>query len=108
MDGCGVRAARLCPYERMRVWHESVVPDSPGALVFDAADVGEPNLGYIVENRVLQAALLDAFIDGGGRIEAAHLEALHVSADCVNVATSGGPLGALLVITASGAQSGAR
>ena len=27
-------------------------------LVFDAADVGEPNLGYILENRLLQYALL--------------------------------------------------
>ena len=108
MDGCGVRAARLCPYERMRVWHESVAPDSPGTLVFDAADVGEPNLGYIVESRVLQAALLDAFSDAGGSIEAAHLQALHVRADCVNVETSGGPLAARLVIGADGAQSAVR
>ena len=63
--------SRLSPYERMRIWHETVAPISPGSLVFDAADVGEPNLGYIVENRVLQAALLDAFAAAGGRVDSA-------------------------------------
>jgi len=103
-----VSGLRLCPYERMRVWHESVAPTSPAALLFDAADVGEPNLGYIVENRVLQAALLDAFVEAGGRIEPAQLAALHITADCVNVETSGGALAARLVIGADGSQSAVR
>jgi 2-octaprenylphenol hydroxylase len=37
----------------MRVW-DSV---GQGAIHFDAADVGEPHLGHIVENRVVQRAL---------------------------------------------------
>src|SRR3982075_531328 len=53
-----IRGPGLAPYERMRIWHESVAPDSEQALVFDAADAGEPNLGFIVENRLLQTALL--------------------------------------------------
>src|SRR5579871_3146740 len=48
-----VGGARASAYERMRIWHESVTPTSDGVLTFDAADVGEPNLGYIVENRLL-------------------------------------------------------
>ena len=96
---------RLNPYERMRIWHESVAPSSSGALVFDAADVGEPNLGYIVENRVLQAALLDTFADAGGVIESAQLVSLHVGADSVSVETSGGKLAARLVVGADGALS---
>jgi 2-polyprenylphenol 6-hydroxylase len=99
---------RLNPYERMRIWHESVAPSSPGALVFDAADVGEPNLGYIVENRVLQAALLDTFADSGGVIESAQLVSLHVGADSVSVETSGGKLAARLVVGADGALSSVR
>jgi 2-polyprenylphenol 6-hydroxylase len=99
---------RLSPYERMRIWHESVAPSSPGALVFDAADVGEPNLGYIVENRVLQAALLDTFADSGGVIESAQLISLHVGADSVSVETSGGKLAARLVVGADGALSSVR
>ena len=54
-----------------------------GALVFDAADVGEPNLGYIVENRVLQAALLDTFEAAGGVIEPAQFVGLRIGADAV-------------------------
>src|SRR5258708_25690236 len=40
-----VGVPRVSPYERMRIWHESVSPTSPGVLAFDAAGVGEPNLG---------------------------------------------------------------
>jgi 2-polyprenylphenol 6-hydroxylase len=103
-----VLGPRVAPYERMRIWHESVAPDSSGALVFDAADVGEPNLGYIIENRLLQAALLDAFAEQGGRIEPAEMRALHVGPDYVSVETSGGTLHARLVIGADGAQSAVR
>jgi 2-polyprenylphenol 6-hydroxylase len=103
-----VSGTRLSPYGRMRIWHESVVPASPGVLVFDAADVGEPNLGYIVENRVLQAALLDTFADLGGVIESAQLVSLQVGADSVSVETSAGKLAARLVIGADGAQSSVR
>ena len=99
---------RLSPYERMRIWHESVPPISPGSLVFDAADVGEPNLGYIVENRVLQAALLDSFAAAGGRIEPAHLVGLRIEGDAVTVETSNGTLSARLVVGADGAQSAVR
>ena len=51
-------AGRLCAYERMRIWHESTRPEGADVLVFDAAEVGEPNLGTILENRLLQAAAL--------------------------------------------------
>ncbi len=102
------RGSRVCAYERMRIWHESVMPTSPGALVFDAADVGEPNLGYIVENRLLQAALLDAFAQAGGHIEPAQLVSLQIGAEGVTVETTGGKLVARLVIGADGAQSAVR
>jgi 2-octaprenylphenol hydroxylase len=90
----------------MRIWHESTSPAS--ALVFDAADVGEPNLGYIVENRLLQAALLDEFSASGGHIESAELQALNVGSDAVTVDTGNGPLSARLVIGADGAKSAVR
>jgi len=110
LQGAGAWDAirRSSPYERMRIWHETVPPISPGSLVFDAADVGEPNLGYIVENRVLQAALLDAFVAAGGRLEAAQFVGLQIGADAVTVKTSAGTLAARLVIGADGAQSAVR
>jgi 2-octaprenylphenol hydroxylase len=92
----------------MRIWHESVSPTSAAALVFDAADVGEPNLGYIVENRLLQTALLAAFVQAGGHLKAAQFSSLHLSDDAVEVHTSGGTLSARLVIGADGAQSAVR
>lgn len=49
---------RASPYEAMRVWDESVEPDSHGALQFDAAEFAVPQLGFIVENALLQHALL--------------------------------------------------
>ena len=99
---------RLCAYERMRIWHESVSPTSAAALVFDAADVGEPNLGYIVENRLLQTALLAAFVQAGGHLLAAQFSSLRIGADAVEVHTGGGTLSARLVIGADGAQSAVR
>src|SRR5882724_3304491 len=74
-----IRGPRLSPYERMRIWHESVAPDSEQVLVFDAADAGEPNLGFIAENRLLQTALLGAFTDAGGHLEPAQLSALEIT-----------------------------
>jgi 2-octaprenylphenol hydroxylase len=103
-----VLGPRVGAYERMRIWHESVAPSSSGALVFDAAEVGEPNLGYIVENRLLQAAALDEVAELGGRIEPAGLLGLHVGPESVSVETSTGPLSARLVIGADGAKSAVR
>ena len=39
---------RVCAYQRMCVWHEGSAPGSADALVFEAAEAGEPNLGYII------------------------------------------------------------
>ncbi|WP_295443297.1 UbiH/UbiF/VisC/COQ6 family ubiquinone biosynthesis hydroxylase [uncultured Thiodictyon sp.] len=41
------------PYRQMRVWDAL----GGGSIHFDAADLGEPDLGHIVENRVIQLAL---------------------------------------------------
>ena len=103
-----VLGPRIAAYERMRIWHEGVAPYSPDVLVFDAAEVGEPNLGYIVENRLLQAALLEQIANSGGHIEPAVLKSLHVGPDLVTVETDSGPLSARLVIGADGAASAVR
>jgi 2-polyprenylphenol 6-hydroxylase len=101
-------AERLAAYERMRIWHESVAPSSAGVLVFDAADVAEPNLGYIAETRALQTALLAAFAEAGGHIESAAFNALAIGQEEVRVSTSRGVLTARLVVGADGARSPVR
>jgi 2-octaprenylphenol hydroxylase len=100
--------ARLSAYERMRVWHESVAPRSEAVLLFDAADVGEPNLGYIAESQLVQSALLEAFAQAGGHLEPASLESLEIAAAGVNVVTNRGRLATRLLVGADGAQSAVR
>lgn len=104
----GVAGPRACAYERMRIWHESVGPESEGVLTFDAADVGEPNLGYIVESRLLQTALIAAFTAAGGQLEPAQFSALSIEADGVRITSGLGALRARLVVGADGAQSAVR
>lgn len=53
----GIAARRFCPFRRMRVWEEQ------GDVEFRSEDIDEPLLGYIVENRIIQLALLDRGAD---------------------------------------------
>lgn len=46
---------RVSPFRRMQVWDAA----GSGRIRFDSADLGEPLLGWIIENRVIQAALLE-------------------------------------------------
>jgi 2-octaprenylphenol hydroxylase len=106
-------AGRLCSYDRMRVWHESVAPTSSRALVFDAAEVGEPNLGYIIETRLVQNALIDAAEENGVSVIQAEFAALSIEEDFVRVETktgerATGTLYTKLVVGADGAQSPVR
>ena len=103
-----IKARRAFAYERMRVWHESVSSDSAEALVFDAAEVGEPNLGHIVETRLVQSALLDAAEEAGVQVVAAEFASLSINEDDVRIETTAGSLSARLVIGADGAQSAVR
>lgn len=100
--------ARMQPYERMRVWHESVPPRSSDVLEFDAAYAGEPNLGYIVENRLIQTTALAAFEAAGGTSISGELSRLRVHDDHVELETSAGALACRLVVGADGARSAVR
>ena len=51
---------RLNAYDRMCVWDAQDAPDSAAALRFDCAEIGEPDLGHIVEGRALQWLTLEA------------------------------------------------
>ncbi len=53
-----VRETRICAYDRMRVWDESSTAESSDTLRFDAAEFGVPQLGFIVENTLMQDAIL--------------------------------------------------
>lgn len=55
----GIEDRRVCPFRRMRVW------ETAGDTEFCSDDINYPQLGYIVENRVIQLALLDRLADFG-------------------------------------------
>jgi 2-octaprenylphenol hydroxylase len=53
-----VAGTRACPYEHMRVWDGADDPDGPSTLRFDADEFAVPQLGFIVENLLIQDAVL--------------------------------------------------
>ena len=103
-----IRAARASPYERMQVWHADVPPHGGDALVFDAAEIGEPDLGVIAENNVLQAALAAAARRAGIALVQAEIEALDIARDAAVLHAGERRLRARLVVGADGAQSRVR
>ncbi|WP_455198086.1 UbiH/UbiF/VisC/COQ6 family ubiquinone biosynthesis hydroxylase [Kaarinaea lacus] len=48
-------AERVSPYSEMHVWDAT----GDGSIHFDCAEIGEPNLGHIIENRVISKALVE-------------------------------------------------
>ena len=53
-------ATRVCPYEHMRVWDAADEQEGPSTLRFDADEFAVPQLGFIVENLLIQDAILGA------------------------------------------------
>jgi 2-octaprenylphenol hydroxylase len=51
----GMTALRAHPYQAMEVWDAA----GSGRIRFEARDLAEPDLGHIIENRVVQRALWD-------------------------------------------------
>jgi 2-octaprenylphenol hydroxylase len=57
-------ADRATPYRSMHVWDRAGI----GEIHFDAADLAEPDLGHIIENRVIVRALWQALPSAGVRV----------------------------------------
>ncbi|WP_236208261.1 2-octaprenyl-3-methyl-6-methoxy-1,4-benzoquinol hydroxylase [Pseudomonas tohonis] len=102
----GVAARRASPYGEMQVWDGS----GTGNIHFSAASVHAEVLGHIVENRVIQEALLEPLHDSGvGLLPNARLERLRRSGDdWLLTLVDGRELRAPLVIAADGANSAVR
>ena len=105
-----ISEARASPYRRMQVWESSPLAGL-GNLVFDSADIGEPDLGHIVEDVLLREALLR-------RLEVlpniklhlgVELDAIKFRSRDVQVTTGSGEiLSANLLIAADGSDSRVR
>lgn len=106
--GCweAIERGGISPFRDMHVWDAG----GRGEIHFDCAELGEPTLGYIIEQRVIQAAL-------NARMEAlpiqhlrpAALGAFEVSADAMRVTLADGrQLLTRLLVGADGATSRVR
>src|SRR5215472_2800165 len=102
-----VAAARLSPYRDMRVWDAG----GKGSVHFDSADLGQPELGYIVENSLLQHALW-ARLKGDPKVMLMHpakAEALTLEDAGATLTLDGDRrVKARLVVAADGAGSATR
>lgn len=99
----GIEAKRLCPFKRMRVW------EGAGDTEFCSDDIGHSELGYIVENRLTQLALLER-IENFSNIELicpVQITQLNYShhSDSELVLNNGRTLNTKLIVAADGAQS---
>ena len=102
----GIAGRRTSPYGEMQVWDGS----GTGQIHFSAASVHADVLGHIVENRVVQDALLDRLHDCDiGLLANARLEQMRRSGDdWLLTLADGRLLRAPLVIAADGANSAVR
>ena len=102
----GIVARRASPYAHMHVWDGS----GTGQVHFSAASVHAEVLGHIVENRVVQDALLARLHDTDlGLLGNARLEQMRRSGDeWLLTLADGRTLRAPLVIAADGANSAVR
>ena len=98
---------RTCPLKAMRVWEESGFGD----VTFDAKTIEEDNIGFIVENRILQLALWEkAESDANIKIFCPETHTnIHVDNDQVEVTLSNGEkIYSKLLVGADGARSSIR
>ena len=102
----GIVARRVSPYSDMHVWDGS----GTGKVHFSASSVHAEVLGHIVENRVVQDALVERLHDSNiGLLADARLEQMrHSGDDWLLTLSDGRTLRAPLVVAADGANSTVR
>ncbi len=102
-----LQSMRLCPYKRMRVWEMSGFGD----LMFNAQQAGVSELGYIVENRLVQLSLWQA-LEEYEQVKiicpAAATKFTRVSQGTHIDLDTGASISARLVVGADGAESKVR
>jgi len=101
--------SRLNAYERMCVWDASGSPGGSGSLTFDCAEIGEPNLGFIVEGRALTSASVQSAGASGAVLIEGAVQTLRVDEREARIRLEDGrDFAAKLLIAADGVASKSR
>jgi 2-octaprenylphenol hydroxylase len=103
----GMQQRRVTAYENMHVWDRKGF----GEVHFASEDVGEPNLGHIVENRVIVASLWEQITHQANIKHVADVEIVSIEREGDQtklIASNDDVLSASLVIGADGARSSVR
>jgi len=102
-----IEAQRLSPYREMYVWDAS----GNGHVHFDSAELGEPDLGHIIENRVIVKALHQrlAELDNVSLLCPVEMRKLEIGEDntCLTLADET-QIQARLIVAADGGRSWVR
>lgn len=102
-----IQSLRISPYTQMFVWDAS----SEAHIQFSSEELGETDLGHIIENTAMQRALLEKLVEAKNvdLISATSLEKIEVHPSTVEVSLRNGlVLTANLVVGADGAHSKVR
>ena len=100
---------KLFAYERMCVWDARGEPDGRGSMTFDSAELGEPNLGFIVEGRALHMQCRRAASAAGVVFIEAGIAGIVVDQHHVRIRLNDGrEMQSALLIAADGADSPTR
>lgn len=98
---------RVSPFRAIRVWD----PLGGGHIAFDAADLGEPHLGHIIENELIRSVLYQSIM-GAEQVQAripAGIESLEPGDEAMTLRLADGSrITAALVVGADGASSAIR
>ena len=102
-----VLATRACAYRQMHVW-EGDDPEGTAVLHFDSADIGEPDLGHIVEDNLLRSLLVELIESKavGEIATGAEITAIAIGDRKVDVTLrNGGAATGTLLLAADGTES---
>jgi 2-octaprenyl-3-methyl-6-methoxy-1,4-benzoquinol hydroxylase len=97
-----IQNMRLCPYKRLSVW------DDPSCRTdFDCVAIGQPHLGHIIENRLVQLGLHAAIGDDPNVVFYEDLKVIDITSTSVSQVTleDGQVIQAKILIGADGGNS---
>lgn len=98
-----IQEKRISPFTQIAVWDNS----SQAELHFDCNEIAEPVLGFIIENNLIQAALLEKIKQHPQIqfISSAKLQGFQTKKEHIELLSDGETLQAKLIIAADGAHS---